>query len=320
MKLGIVLPLFSGDTEKVLAAAGEAERLDFDGVFVFDHLFPPGAPPDRPSLEAFTTLAAVAEVTERITVGTLVARVGLRPVGLLAKMASWVDHASAGRLVLGLGTGDPIDRPEHRAFGMAMPGKRERRAHLEEAVTALKALFAGEAYPGGSHVPPIEGPLAPTSPRPDGPPMWIGGQADEVARIAARVADGWNGWGMDTESFEAKAAVVREEARAAGREVEATWAGIVLAGVDREEAEELAERRRARGLEEAWTGTAEELVAFLGGLEAAGGTWAVAVLAGPPDRGALVAERVLPAIRAGVGERTRPGTEGGRGTEPPDIL
>ena len=57
--------MFSGDVERVLAFARTAEELGFDGVFAFDHLFPPGAASDRPSLEAFTTLSAVAVATRR---------------------------------------------------------------------------------------------------------------------------------------------------------------------------------------------------------------------------------------------------------------
>jgi alkanesulfonate monooxygenase SsuD/methylene tetrahydromethanopterin reductase-like flavin-dependent oxidoreductase (luciferase family) len=297
VKLGVVLPLFSGDPGKVLDAAREAEDLGFDGAFVFDHFFPPGAPRDRPALEAFTTLAAVATVTERIAVGTLVTRVSLRPAGMLAKLGAWLDAASEARLVLGVGTGDPIDRPEHDAYGIPMLGRTDRRAQLEETVMALKALWRGERYEGGRFVPALQGPVLPAPARPGGPPVWLGGQADEVVRIAGRSADGWNGWGLDPESFRAKAGLLASEATAAGRSAEATWAGIVLAGADAAETRELAERRRARGLDdEAWVGTAEELAGFFRDLGAAGATWAVIVPAGPADRRQLIAKEVLPAL------------------------
>jgi alkanesulfonate monooxygenase SsuD/methylene tetrahydromethanopterin reductase-like flavin-dependent oxidoreductase (luciferase family) len=297
VKVGVVLPLFSGDPAKVLDAAREAEDLGFDGVFVFDHFFPPGAPRDRPALEAFTTLAAVATVTERVAVGTLVTRVSLRPAGMLAKLGAWVDAASEGRLVLGMGTGDPIDRPEHDAYGIPMLGRADRRRQLEETVTAAKALWRGDRYEGGRFVPALDGPVLPAPARAGGPPVWLGGQADEVVRIAARSADGWNGWGLDPEAFRSKAELLSEEAAGAGRQGEATWAGIVLAAADPNELKELVERRRARGFDdEAWTGTTEELTTFLQGLEAAGATWAVMVPAGPADRRALIAKEVLPAL------------------------
>lgn len=295
MKIGVVLPLFSGDPGKVLAAAGEAETLGFDGVFAFDHFFPPGGPPYRPSLEPFTTLAAVAATTGRVAVGTLVARASLRPVGLLAKTAAWLDDASGGRFVLGLGTGDPIDLPEHRAYGIPMLTRTERREHLAETLEALAALFRGERYRGGRLVPALDGPVAPPSPRPGGPPIWVGAQADPVVRLAGRLADGWNGWGLDATGFAAKVEVLR---RAAGdRPVEATWSGIVLAGRDEPEVRDLVAARRARGMgDEAWAGTTDDLTAHLRDLADAGASWAVMVLAGPADRRAIVAERVLPAV------------------------
>jgi alkanesulfonate monooxygenase SsuD/methylene tetrahydromethanopterin reductase-like flavin-dependent oxidoreductase (luciferase family) len=297
VKVGVVLPLFSGDPTKVLDAAREAEDLGFDGAFVFDHFFPPGAPRDRPALEAFTTLAAVATVTERIAVGTLVARVSLRPAGMLAKLGAWLDAASGGRLVLGMGTGDPIDRPEHDAYGMPMLVRTDRRVQLEETVTAVKALWRGDRYEGGRFVPALEGPVLPAPARPEGPPVWLGGQADEVVRIAGRSADGWNGWGLDPEAFRIKADLLSDVAAGVGRKAEATWAGIVLAGADPAETRELAERRRVRGLDdEAWTGTTEELTAFLRELEATGATWAVIVPAGPADRRQLIAKEVLPVL------------------------
>jgi alkanesulfonate monooxygenase SsuD/methylene tetrahydromethanopterin reductase-like flavin-dependent oxidoreductase (luciferase family) len=292
MNVGVILPMFSGDPAKVLGAAREAEELGYDGVFAFDHFFPPGAPSDRPSLEAFATLAAVAAATERVRLGTLVSRASIRPVGLLAKTASWLDAASEGRFVLGIGTGDPIDRPEHEAYGIPMLSKADRRAHLEETVTALKALFAGRAYPGGDRVPPLTGPLRPAPVQEGGPPVWIGAQADPVVRMAGRIAEGWNGWGLDPAAFAGKVRVLAEAS--GGRRVEPTWAGIVLVGEDERETAELVERRRARGLDdEAWVGTAEELRAFLQALAGAGATWAIFVPAGPADRRALIAERVL---------------------------
>jgi alkanesulfonate monooxygenase SsuD/methylene tetrahydromethanopterin reductase-like flavin-dependent oxidoreductase (luciferase family) len=314
MRVGIVLPMFSGDAGKALAAAREAEALGFDGVFAFDHFFPPAGSPERPALEAFTTLGAVAAVTERVTLGTLVTRASLRPAGLLAKTAAWLDAASDGRLVLGIGTGDPIDRPEHRAYGIRMLDKSERRAHLEETLTALRAMFRGDRFEGSDWVPPLEGPLRPPPARPGGPPLWVGGQAEEVIRMAGRLADGWNGWGEDPPRFARKVEVLRETAGT--RTVEPTWAGIVLVGRDQAETQELAERRRARGIEDhAWTGTAPELARFLRDLEGAGASWAIMVMAGPADRRRLVAETVLPEVVGATGR-----TRFGRRTGSPDIL
>lgn len=294
-KVGIILPMFSGDPEKVLAAARSAEELGFDGVFAFDHFFPPEGALDRPALEAFTTLAAVAASTKRVTIGTLVTRAVLRPPGLLAKLAVTIDQISGGRMILGIGTGDSIDRAEHRAFGFPDLGPAERRAHLGETVAALKALFAGRVYEGGEHLPRLEGPLLPSPVAPDGPPVWVGARNDEVIRMAARLADGWNGWGFEPREFEPKAKLLAEEST--GR-AEATWGGIVLVGEDEGEAERLLAARGTRGGmgELAFCGGPERFAEHLQDLGNAGATWAAVVLAGPPGRRELVAERVLPVL------------------------
>ena len=294
MKIGVVLPLFSGDAERVLAFGRRAEDLGFDGAFAFDHFFPPGASPDRPSLEPFTMLAAVGATTSRMEIGTLVTRAQLRPAGLLAKMAVGLDQLTGGRMILGVGTGDPIDDPEHRAFGIPPLGKRVRRVHLAETVSAVKALFRGEVGKGGTYVPQIEGPLLPGPSRPGGPPVWVGGLADDVVRIAGSIADGWNGWGLDPSAFRRKASILWQEAEAAGHGAEATWAGIVLLGRDETEVATLLEARRARGMtvDDIWAGTAEGFSAFIGDLEEAGATWVIVVAAGPADRLDMLAEMV----------------------------
>lgn len=299
MKLGLVLPMFSDDARRVVDVARQTEDQGWDGAFVFDHMFPPGAPSDRPALEAFTTLAAVAAATERLTIGTLVTRASLRPAGLLAKLVASIDAASEGRLVVGIGTGDPIDRPEHERYGIRMLPKRERREQLQETVAALKALFGGGTFPGGDYVPRLDGPLLPRPAQPGGPPIWLGAQADPVVRMAARIADGWNGWGMDVDTFERKVAVLREEA--AGRAVEATWAGIALVGEDEAEAGELLRRRRERGMsDDIWSGSLAQLHDFLDGLGGAGASWAALVVAGPADRREMLAREVVAPRRSAL--------------------
>jgi alkanesulfonate monooxygenase SsuD/methylene tetrahydromethanopterin reductase-like flavin-dependent oxidoreductase (luciferase family) len=298
LKVGLILPMFSGDPAKVLSAARAAEDLGFDGVFAFDHFFPPGAPSDRPALEAFTTLAAVAATTDRVALGTLVTRAVLRPPGMLAKLAATIDLISGGRMILAMGTGDPIDRPEHEAFGFPNLSVKDRRDHLAETIGALKRLFNGEPYVGGEHVPAMQGPLVPAPVRQGGPPIWIGAQSDHVVRLAGSIADGWNGWALTPQEFGRKAGLLADEAAAGGREVEATWAGIVLVGKDEAEAAQLQEARAAKGMSDgvAWAGSADRLAQHLHDLADAGASWAIMVLAGPPGRRQLLAEHVLPSL------------------------
>jgi alkanesulfonate monooxygenase SsuD/methylene tetrahydromethanopterin reductase-like flavin-dependent oxidoreductase (luciferase family) len=298
LRVGVMLPLFSGDPRAVLDSATSAEAMGFDGVFAMDHVFPPGAASDRAALEAFTMLAAASAVTSRIALGTLVTRAILRPPGMTAKLAATVDLISAGRLILGVGTGDALDRGEHVAFGLPELGPAERRAHLEETIRAWKDLFTGREATGGRLVPRLTGPLLPPPVRNGGPPIWIGGRSEAIVRIAARVADGWNGWGPDLEEFTARTRLLQDEAGRAGRDgVEATWSGIVLVSESESEAEVGVRARDARGMAPvAWSGGADRFAAFLVDLASAGATWAVVVLAGPFGGRALLAERVLPAL------------------------
>jgi alkanesulfonate monooxygenase SsuD/methylene tetrahydromethanopterin reductase-like flavin-dependent oxidoreductase (luciferase family) len=266
-------------------------------VFAFDHFFPPGQAADRPSLEAFTTLGAVAAATTRLRLGTLVTRTVLRPPGLLAKAAATIDQISEGRMVLAVGTGDPIDRPEHEAFGFPELSVSDRRAYMEESISALKALFEGRTFEGGNHHPRIEGPLLPPPVQPGGPPIWIGAQADPVVQMAGRVADGWNGWALHPTTFHRKVDLLQEAASDSGRSVEATWAGIVLVGEDEAEADRLHRARLEKNMDAlAWVGPAERFAEFLRTLHDAGATWAIFVLAGPPGRRELIAEQVLPQL------------------------
>lgn len=300
MRIGLLLPLFTEDASKPLERARRAEELGVDGGFAFDHLIPLGGPADGPSLEAYSVLAAVAASTERLTLGTLVTRATLRHAGLLAKQAAGLDELSEGRFVLALGTGDEASRLEAESFGFPLPGPDERRRLLGETASACKALFRGEPWAGGSLVPPIAGPLAPPPATPGGPPVWLGGTSNAVVDLAAKIADGWNGWGLSTERFVAKASRLREAAAAAARDVVPTWAGLALVARDRAELTTMLAERRDRGLGigDMWSGTAEELVAFLGGLADAGAAWAVLMLAGPADRLDVVGREVVPALRS----------------------
>jgi alkanesulfonate monooxygenase SsuD/methylene tetrahydromethanopterin reductase-like flavin-dependent oxidoreductase (luciferase family) len=288
MRLGLSLPTFTDDVERPLAAARRAAELGFDAVFSVDHLFPPGLP-ERPSLEAFAVLSAVAASNQGLGVGVLVARAGVRPVGLLAKQAAALDELSGGRAILGLGAGDALVREEHQTLGLRFPGAAERVALLEETALATRSLFAGKPWTGGERVPAIDGPLLP----PGRPPVWIGGTSARVVGAAARAADGWNGWNLDAEGFATRAAALREAAAAAGRdpaEITPTWGGIMLVGEDGDDLARLAAARDAVGPAwEAWRGTAEDLRAFGDKLRADGCGWFVCAVAGSDDRAEIVA-------------------------------
>jgi alkanesulfonate monooxygenase SsuD/methylene tetrahydromethanopterin reductase-like flavin-dependent oxidoreductase (luciferase family) len=117
VKVGITLPQFSHESDSALDAARRAEDLGLDGVFCFDHLWPMGRP-DRPALSMAPLLGALAAVTSSISVGSLVARVGLVPDEVLVAVVSSLSLISQGRMIAGLGTGDHLSRAENEAFGL----------------------------------------------------------------------------------------------------------------------------------------------------------------------------------------------------------
>jgi len=118
----------------------------------------------------------------------------------------------------------------------------------------------------------------------------VGGLSDAVLAVAARVADSWNGWGLDADAFADRAATLIE--LAGRRIVSPTWAGIALVGEDRSDLDRLLGVRAERGLslDGVWSGTAEEWARFADRLGTAGATWCIVLPAGPPDRLDVIAE------------------------------
>ena len=140
---GVTLPQIKRTWEDTRSAAIEFERLGFHSVWLNDHLY--GIPgPHVPILEAWTTLSAVAAVTERVELGTLVSPVGFRNPALLAKMAATIDNISNGRVIVGLGSG--WFEMEFTGYGFDFPSVGERLRQLDEAATIMKLLW-NEAQP-----------------------------------------------------------------------------------------------------------------------------------------------------------------------------
>lgn len=287
MRFGLSVPVFTSDLARPLAGSKAAAAAGFDAVFAPDHIFPPGQP-GMPSVEATTLLSACAAASPGLGVGVLVTRAGMRPVGMLAKIGAALDLLSGGRAILGLGLGDANGRAEHEAVGVPFLPIEERTVLLEQTVSALRSLFAGGSWPGGSQVGPVAGPLLP----PGSPAVWAGGISDRVLGVAARSADAWNGWGLDVEAFAARADTLAALAAAHGRDpadVPPTWGGIALVGSDADDLHALEADRAAKGLPMTiWRGTAADLAGFRDALASAGCTWMVVTAAGPPDRIELI--------------------------------
>ena len=175
--------------DSIRAAAQQAERDGYDSIWLADHLLyrrPDG--PTRGIWECWTMLAALAEATRRVAVGTLVLCNSFRNPAILAKMATAADEVSHGRLILGVGAG--WNEPEYEAFGLPFDHRVDR---FEEALQILRPLlreghvdFAGRYYQARNCDD------VPRGPRPAGPPLMVGSEGPRMLQLTARYADLWN--------------------------------------------------------------------------------------------------------------------------------
>lgn len=169
--------------------ATTAEAAGFNSLWVGDHLLYRSANGVRGPWEAWSTMAALAAVTDRIQIGPLVAATSFHSPAMLAKKAATVDEISDGRLILGLGAG--WNRTEYEAFGFPFD---HRASRFEEAFTIIRTLLRkGQIDFAGDYYTLRDCELVPR-PRPGGPPLMVGSQGPRVLRATLPHVDMWNGW------------------------------------------------------------------------------------------------------------------------------
>ncbi len=165
------------------------EAVGFDSIWVGDHLlFEHQDGVTRGPMEAWTVLAGLAEVTQRVQIGPLVAATSFHSPVMLAKKAATVDEMSGGRLILGLGAG--WNRPEYDAFGFAYDNRVSRFA---EAFTVIRRLLVGEVFDFDGDYYMLRGAEVTPRPRP-GIPLMIGSNGPRMLRIAMPHVSMWNSW------------------------------------------------------------------------------------------------------------------------------
>jgi len=200
------------------AAAVAADEAGFDGVWTWDHLRDPeGDPAGVP--ECLTTLAALAEATKRVSLGSLVLNVSNRHPGLLANMAATLQQISGGRFIVGLGAGGGRRTPyarEQEGLGLSVEADPVRAERVAEAAQILRRLWAGDPSSfAGRHY---------SLDRPSGylrcdpaPPIVIGGFGPRMAAIAGKYGDGFNTQARHPQLAEL-GRIARDEHQALGRD------------------------------------------------------------------------------------------------------
>jgi len=193
LSVGVQLPEVEREVRwnEMRSMAVLAEETGFDSIWVGDHLiYRPEDGPARGPWEAWSLLAAIAAVTDKVEIGPLVAATAFHSPAMLAKKAITVDEISGGRLVLGLGAG--WNRAEFGAFGYPFD---HRASRFEEAFHIIRRLVKGdEVDHQGRYYNTDRAEILPAGPRQGGPPILIGSQGPRVLKATAPFMDQWNGW------------------------------------------------------------------------------------------------------------------------------
>lgn len=257
LRFGIQLQAQRTDWATFADGLKRIEELGFDTAWTFDHLLPFSGPDDGPAFETLTTMGAMAAITERIRIGTLVNGVLYRDPATLAKAGALVDQISGGRLEFTLGAA--WAEREFVAYGLPYPALPERYARLDEALQIVKALWTEERSTfKGRYYELDNAPCAPKPVQTPHPPIMVGGSGVGSLRMAAKHADSWNGQGPAAKLAD-RAAKLRGFCEEIGRDfdsIELSWhGGIFVAATHEAAVEEAVANARTHGSEGPGEGT-----------------------------------------------------------------
>jgi len=210
----------------VLTEVRAAQDAGWYGVWLADHYMPDTGdttPARGDTYECWALLPALAAVTGRIRIGTLVSPTSVHHPALLAKRAASIDRLCGGRMVLGLGAGWQIN--EHHAYGIELEPPGQRVSRFDEAIQIVRSLLSQESTTFHGACYDITD--APCDPKPvQAPlPLLVGTRSPRMLRIAARHADEWNTWGTPEQAADRRAALI-EACDAVGRDPATMWTSV----------------------------------------------------------------------------------------------
>jgi alkanesulfonate monooxygenase SsuD/methylene tetrahydromethanopterin reductase-like flavin-dependent oxidoreductase (luciferase family) len=249
IRFGVTLPQIKRTWAEARDAALEFDRLGFDSVWVCDHLY--GVPmPNLPILEAWTELTAVAAITQKVELGTLVTPPFFRNSAVLAKQVATIDQIANGRMIVGLGAGWYGD--EFEGYGCPFPASvRERLRAVEETCEVLKRMWTEPQVTfEGRHVRVKDVVCEPKPIRP--PKILIGGGGERVLMgIAVRYADIWNNLAAHQAELGTKIEALRRRCDQLQRDFESIEVSqqctVVIAGNEADAKAALAKAERVYG-------------------------------------------------------------------------
>ncbi|WP_425957104.1 LLM class F420-dependent oxidoreductase [Xylanimonas sp. McL0601] len=217
MRVGIKLSQ-NAPIEDYLQVWRFADEGGFDHVWVMDHLATLGPDDDGPIFDAWALLAAMAVATDRVRIGRMVTGNTYRHPGVLAKLATTVDHLSGGRLEFGVGAG--WAEREHAMYGLQFGTVGDRMDRLEEALGVITSLWTEPRTSFDGRHYRLEAAVAEPKPvQQPHPPIWIGGSGRRrTLRMVARYADAWNYTGDDIAEFAELAQVLDGHCADVGRD------------------------------------------------------------------------------------------------------
>lgn len=243
--LGVFLGPEDASYETLRSRALVCDDLGYHSLWISDHLFGMYESPASPRLECWTTVTALASVTERVKLGQLTLATPFRNPALLAKMAATLDVITGGRAILSIGAG--WHRGEFDGYGYRFGSMRSRWERLDEAARIIKLLWSEESPSfEGKHY-SIDG--AYCSPKPVQQPhlpLMVAAEGERLTlSTVARYADMSNfaQWVGTPEEFRHKAEVLDRHCERVGRdpdEIRKTWAAFVFIDEMEEDAERMA--------------------------------------------------------------------------------